>query len=199
TAAAGTNYNLNIGNLLQGDMTNSTALGTEALFLQSTASSVDYVQIAGGATGSPGTVTISGQGTDSNVNIELLPKGTGNVGIGTASPQTTLQVQGDIYADVGDGSNSLTMNNAGTDYGQIFSQGTNTWSLGHGTSLTSGATSVLSWTKGGLVGIGTTTPQSKLDVNGNITIGSYAGATAAPANSMIISGTVAIGTSAETT
>ena len=78
TTAAGTNYNLNIGNLLQGDMTNSTALGTEALFLQSTASSVDHLQIAGGATGSPGIVTISGQGTDSNVNIAVTPKGTGS-------------------------------------------------------------------------------------------------------------------------
>jgi hypothetical protein len=96
TIAAGTNYNLNIGNLLQGDMTNSTALGTEALYLQSTASSVDYLQIAGGATGSPGTVTVSGQGIDSNVNIELLPKGTGNVGIGTAMPAATLDIKGTI-------------------------------------------------------------------------------------------------------
>ena len=92
TAAAGTNYNLNIGNLLQGDMTNSTALGKEVLFLQSTASSVDYLQIAGGATGSPGTVTISGQGTDSNVNIAVTPKGagstnfTGNVGMVFTTP-----------------------------------------------------------------------------------------------------------------
>lgn len=38
---------------------------------------VDYVQIAGSATGSPGTVTISAQGTDSNVNIALTPLGTG--------------------------------------------------------------------------------------------------------------------------
>jgi hypothetical protein len=79
TAASGTNYNLNIGNLLQGDMTNSTALGKEVLFLQSTASSVDYVQIAGGATGNPGTVTVTAAGTDSNINLNFVSKGTGTV------------------------------------------------------------------------------------------------------------------------
>ena len=46
TVASGTNYNLNIGNLLQGDMTYSTGLGTEALYLQSTSGSVDYLQMA---------------------------------------------------------------------------------------------------------------------------------------------------------
>jgi len=92
TATATTNYNLNIGNLLQGDMTNSTALGTEALFLQSTASSVDYLQIAGAAT--TNAPVLSAQGTDTNISIELLPKGTGGVGIGTASPSYALDVAG---------------------------------------------------------------------------------------------------------
>ena len=96
TVAAGTNYNLNIGNLLQGDMTYSTVLGSQALYLQSVLSSVDYVQIAGGATGNPGTVTISAQGTDSNVHIALLPKGTGKVGIGTSSSGAALDVVGDL-------------------------------------------------------------------------------------------------------
>lgn len=49
-------------------------------------------------------------------------------------------------------------------------------------------------TQPGSVGIGTTGPVSKFDVNGNVSIGSYAGSSAAPSNGMIISGTVGIGT-----
>src|SRR4051812_45781518 len=47
------------------------------------------------------------------------------------------------------------------------------------------------------VGIGTTqfTPSSTLDVKGNVTIGSnYSGVTAAPANGLVVEGSVAIGT-----
>ena len=47
---------------------------------------------------------------------------------------------------------------------------------------------------GGNVGIGTTSPVSKLDVKGGISAGSYAGINAAPTNGMIISGNVGIGT-----
>jgi hypothetical protein len=43
------------------------------------------------------------------------------------------------------------------------------------------------------VGIGTTSPGNKLDVNGGVAIGSYAGVNTAPTNGAIISGNVAIG------
>jgi hypothetical protein len=46
----------------------------------------------------------------------------------------------------------------------------------------------------GKVGIGTTAPASSLDINGNVSVGSYAGVVAAPSNGMIISGNVGIGT-----
>jgi len=45
----------------------------------------------------------------------------------------------------------------------------------------------------GNVGIGTAGPLSKLDVNGGLAVGGYAGTNAAPANGMIVSGNVAIG------
>jgi hypothetical protein len=46
----------------------------------------------------------------------------------------------------------------------------------------------------GNVGIGTTSPQNKLDVYGGLAIGSYAGSSTAPSNGAIISGNVGIGT-----
>jgi len=50
----------------------------------------------------------------------------------------------------------------------------------------------------GSVGIGTASPTSKLDVNGGVAIGSYAGSTVAPTNGLIVSGLVGVGTSPTT-
>lgn len=46
----------------------------------------------------------------------------------------------------------------------------------------------------GFIGINTTTPQNRVDINGGVAIGTYAGQSVAPANSLIISGQVGIGT-----
>ncbi|NTW27219.1 MAG: hypothetical protein HGA36_02775 [Candidatus Moranbacteria bacterium] len=48
------------------------------------------------------------------------------------------------------------------------------------------------------VGIGTTSPLSKFDVNGSVAIGAYAGIDAAPVNGLIVSGNVGIGITAPT-
>ncbi|MFY9309017.1 MAG: hypothetical protein WAQ28_08200 [Bacteroidia bacterium] len=47
-----------------------------------------------------------------------------------------------------------------------------------------------------LMGIGTENPKSRLDVFGGAAIGTYAGVNAAPANGLIVSGNVGIGTNA---
>jgi hypothetical protein len=53
------------------------------------------------------------------------------------------------------------------------------------------------WANAQGMGIGTTTPVSKLDVNGNLTVGAtYSGTNAAPANGAIIQGNVGIGLTA---
>jgi hypothetical protein len=53
------------------------------------------------------------------------------------------------------------------------------------------------WIKAQGFGVGTASPVSKLDVNGNLTIGAtYAGTTAAPANGVLIQGNVGIGLTA---
>jgi hypothetical protein len=63
---------------------------------------------------------------------------------------------------------------------------------GSGTTLTATSSIFLATSRN--VGIGTTNPLSKLDVSGGEAIGSYAGANAAPANSLTVSGDIGIGT-----
>ncbi len=58
------------------------------------------------------------------------------------------------------------------------------------------ATERMRFMAAGGAGIGTAAPKSALDVNGNMSLGTYAGVTAAPANGMIIPGQVGIGNSA---
>ncbi len=153
----------------------------------------------------------------------------GNVGIGTTSPQGTLDVEGGTAASGNGQSIYITAQNgaSGSTGGSIY--------LLAGTSATSGRGSVqiVGYNSGKTIinlgstggqglfqvddsnsvvqtqfngggagytlkqfGIGSsTTPQSKLDVFGNVSLGSYAGTNAAPSNGMIVSGNVGIGTS----
>jgi hypothetical protein len=54
-----------------------TNSGVAQLAVSHTASAVNYVQVTGGATGSPGIVTISSQGSDANTSLIFTNKGTG--------------------------------------------------------------------------------------------------------------------------
>lgn len=96
--------------------------------------------------------------TDTPVATEkltILPNG--NVGIGNIAPTTKLEVSGTIKADVfqgnfsGDGSALTNLSVKGSQWQD-------------------GASSSISYSSGS-VGIGTTTPQGKLDVNGDIRAG----------------------------
>jgi hypothetical protein len=58
--------------------TQSTSL-TEQMRVTNTTSAVNYVNVTGGIAGTPGTVTISGQGSSANIDIAITPKGTGAV------------------------------------------------------------------------------------------------------------------------
>ena len=87
------NYNLNIGNLLQGDMSDGTTLGTEALYLQSVASSVDYLQNRPGRDRFPRRGDgCRGRARTSNVSITLAPKGAGNISIAATTANAALDL-----------------------------------------------------------------------------------------------------------
>jgi len=94
----------------------------------------------------------------------------GNVGIGTTNPDTKLVVNGDIRVM---GSNKILLGDPGTgEY--IYSQRSGYYPI---IFHTGGSDSMVILNTGN-VGIGTTTPNAKLEVNGNInavgTISSYA-------------------------
>jgi len=55
--------------------------GGTQFFVGNTASAVNYLQVTGGATGTA--VAMSAQGSDTNIDLALTPKGTGNVRFGT--------------------------------------------------------------------------------------------------------------------
>jgi hypothetical protein len=64
------------------------------------------------------------------------------------------------------------------------------------TGITSELTERMRITGDGLVGIGTTTPQNRLDIEGAVAIGAnYSGSNTAPSNGLIVQGNTGIGTS----
>ena len=95
----------NVGTFLASQGTGAVELRTNgtvvALQASHTASGVNYARVASGATGGP--VTVSAQGSDSNVGMAIMPKGTGGVGLDVASPtaytiDTALPIVSNIVA-----------------------------------------------------------------------------------------------------
>jgi trimeric autotransporter adhesin len=124
----------------------------------------------------------------------------GNVGIATATPGDVLDVNGRIAiqsSTTGSSANRL-YNNAGAltwNGSQLLTSGSifnfsNTVPRGDGTTQV--ASSI--YDNGVITGLGTTSPQSRLDVEGNAVIGAtYSGTNAAPLNGLLVEGSVGIG------
>ena len=83
--------------------------GNEQIIFQTTASAVNQFDITNAATGNA--PSISATGGDSNVDIALIPKGTGETKIGTGAASATLTSSGayDLVLDTNSGTNSGTV------------------------------------------------------------------------------------------
>ncbi len=163
-------------------------------------------------------------GANSSSSKELMRiTGTGFVGIGTKVPtfplavRTSSNTEGAIVAslataiadtffqlNVSRGSTTNTVNSWMTAIGQSYNGGSLSESIRFmrgaltndgAMAFTTNTTEQMRITSAGAIGIGTSTPFSKLDIKGNLTIGAgYGGTNVAPANGAIIEGKVGIGT-----
>ena len=147
-------------------LTNSTGFG-------SAAGAVELKSLRDGS-GTGASFVISGSTASSTVVERMRINSSGNVGIGTSSPNQKLTVAGniEIYRDDADG------------YIWFHDFGTRSWALGH--DVTNGAFVINSNSDltannrfaiatNGNVGIGTSSPSTALDVNGTVTATAFSG------------------------
>lgn len=214
---------IGIGRLAKG-----TALQSIAIGLKSEATATRAYVIASGSTGTVNSVADSlavgfnevtprflfSKSADSYLN------GTGNVGIGTATPTEKLEVVGNVkissdlqvakqaFIGIADTGQSVAFDFKNVD-SKVYalrmqdSAGGFLMNIRESGNTSFGTTADLGARIGvsgnayvtGRIGIGTAAPLSKLDVEGGIAIGTaYSGSTAAPTNGAIIEGNVGIGT-----
>jgi hypothetical protein len=124
----------------------------------------------------------------------------GNVGIGTTVPISPLSI---LINDALDRSKLLSTRNVSfPTYGwDITSAETTTGNLYFNGVENNIVVSTITFSRtNGNVGIGTTSPASKLDVGGGVAVGAtYSGTSVAPADGLIVEGNVGIGTTAPIT
>ena len=116
-----------------------TTNSNESLTLTSTASAVDYLNINASSASNP--ITLNANGTDTNIGIDLLPKGNGGVAIGTTTnPGYTL------FSNSGTSVNTLGLKSFGSTFGTGLWM--NNFPGGNGDNLYFQDNSATKWTMG---------------------------------------------------
>ena len=151
------------------------------------------------------------QWTTNGANIYY---GSGNVGVGTATPLNALDVvgNGDVQGWMAVGGTAQAETSASNPilsvYGNLdivggnslvfFNGGGRTYLNAGGLAANGGGTQIFNFTNSGgqRVGVNTSGTASNFDVSGNAAFGTYGGVTAAPTNGLIVSGSVGVGTAA---
>ena len=110
--------------------------GNEQIIFKTTSSAVNQFDITNAATGNA--PSISATGGDSNIDIALIPKGTGETKIGTGAAAATLTSSGayDLRLDTNSGTNSSYINivDAANGNVQLYPNGTGLTEIGGGTN-----------------------------------------------------------------
>ena len=80
--------------------------GNEQLFFSTTSSAVNYLNVTNAATGND--PKLSALGDDSNIDLAISPKGTGEVVVGTGAADATITSSGahNLILDTNSGTNS---------------------------------------------------------------------------------------------
>lgn len=130
--------------------------------------------------------------TQANQAQLVLDNATGSVGIGTTSPSSLL------HLNITDSTRSFRLDFTSATGGRAYDfnpylRGVS--NAGFEIYDVTGSASRLAISSTGNIGIGTTTPQNKLDIEGGAVIGAtYSGTNTAPTNGLLVEGNVGIGT-----
>ncbi|RZA08801.1 MAG: hypothetical protein EOP11_03770 [Proteobacteria bacterium] len=95
-AAGGTNQSLALTSSGSGAVNLGSGNGTSLSVLDGGAATVNYVTIKGGASGVAPSLAVAGPAA--NINLSLMPKGTGGVGVGIANPGAKFEVVSTVDA-----------------------------------------------------------------------------------------------------
>lgn len=104
-SSQGSDTNINIGYVTKGTGLHAFATNITAVQFQiaHTASAVNYLQVTGAATGVAPVVTAAG--SDTNIDLALTPKGTGNVRFGTLTATSDVAITG--YIEIKDSAGNV--------------------------------------------------------------------------------------------